>query len=66
MFAARIFNERADNNIPVIHGCVTTGLQWRFLMLEGDRLIMDLNQYALPEQLAKVFGILVAAARGPE
>ena len=66
MFAARIFNERAGNVIPVIHGCVTTGLQWRFLTLEGDRFTVDLTQYSIPEQLTKVFGILVAAARGPE
>ena len=66
MFAARIFNERAGNDIPIIHGCVTTGILWRFLTLEGDRLTMDFTQYALPDHLAKVFGILVAAARGPE
>jgi hypothetical protein len=66
MFAARIFNERAGNNIPVIHGCVTTGILWQFLTLEGDRVTLDGRQYALPERLTKVFGILVAAARGPE
>ncbi len=66
MVAARIFNERAGNVIPVIHGCVTTGILWRFLTLEGDRLTIDFTQYALPDHLRKVFGILVAAARGPE
>jgi hypothetical protein len=66
MLAARIFNERAGNNISVIHGCVTTAIQWRFLTLEGDRLTIDRTLYTLPERLTKVFGILVAAARGPE
>lgn len=66
MLAARIFNERAGNDIPIIHGCVTTGFLWRFLTLEGDRVTLDRTQYALPERLTKVFGILVAAARGPE
>ncbi len=66
MLAARIFNERAGNDITVIHGCVTTGILWQFLILEGDRLTLDRTQYALPDRLTKVFGILVAAARGPE
>ena len=66
MLAARIFNERAGNDIPVMHGCVTTGIQWRFLTLEGDRLTIDRTLYTLPNRLTKVFGILVAAARGPE
>ncbi len=65
MVAARIFNERAKNDIDVIHGCVTTGTLWRFLTLRGDDLTIDRTQYTLPEKLAKVLGILVHAVGGP-
>ena len=65
MVAARIFNERAKNGIDTIHGCVTTGTLWRFLTLTGDDLTLDRVQYAVPEHLAKVFGILVHAVGGP-
>jgi hypothetical protein len=66
MVAARIFNERAVNEIDAIHGCVTTGAWWRFLTLRGDELIIDRMRYVIPEHLTKVFGILVHAAGGSQ
>lgn len=35
------FNELEGNFISAIYGCVTTGEDWPFLELEGDRVFVD-------------------------
>jgi hypothetical protein len=47
MVAAQLFNEREHNSIPAVYGCVTTGVVWRFLKLEGNNLIIDPDVYCL-------------------
>ena len=47
MVAARLFNERKQNSIPAVFGCVTTGVVWRFLKLEGNNLTIDADVYYL-------------------
>ncbi|MCY7385306.1 MAG: hypothetical protein LH628_22640 [Microcoleus sp. CAN_BIN18] len=47
MVAAQLFNEHAQNSIPVVFGCVTTGVVWQFLKLEGNNLIIDADVYCL-------------------
>ena len=47
MVAAQLFNEHAQNSVPVIFGCVTTGVVWRFLKLEENNLIIDSDIYSL-------------------
>jgi hypothetical protein len=58
MIAARLFNEREGNRIPVIYGVVTTGNNWRFLRLENDLIQTDLREYYLNE-LSLVSGIFL-------
>lgn len=60
MLAARIFNERAGNEIPTIYGVVTTGSIWKFMQLDGSVLSIDLTEYYLKDA-NKLLGIL---ARG--
>ncbi len=59
MVGARAFNEREGLPGTVIHGAVTTGSIWRFLKLEGDRVLIDLPEYYL-HQVGKILGILLA------
>jgi len=47
MVAAQQFNQMAQNDIPVVYGCISSGTQWRFLKLEGTNLTIDLTDYAL-------------------
>lgn len=61
MVAIRIFNEKEGAPTPVVHGCVTTGMVWRFLRLEGDTLFIDKVEYHLRD-LPKLLGILVHIA----
>ena len=63
MVAIRLFNEREQSVVPVVHGCVTSGSNWRFLKLEGQILSIDRLEYHLRD-LAKILGILVSVIRG--
>jgi hypothetical protein len=57
MLAAQIFNQRQNNPMPVIFGCVTTGIVWRFLMLKSDDLIIDADVYYI-DDVPLVLGVL--------
>lgn len=56
MIAADIFNEREDNQITTIYGCVTTGEQWLFLRLEGDSIQIHPHRFFLNE-LTDIIGM---------
>jgi hypothetical protein len=65
MVAIQLFNEREGKPLAVVHGCVTSGSNWRFLRLEGTRLNVDIIEYYLRDA-AKILGILVSIARGED
>ena len=57
MYASRIFNERNKKPIDTIYGCVTTGYQWLFLILDDQIVYQDTAIYTL-SNLSKILGIL--------
>ena len=57
MLAAQRFNTERGNNIPYIYGATTSGIDWRFLKLEGQRLHIDMVIYPIA-QCDKILGIL--------
>lgn len=57
MVAVQLFNEREQNSIPAVFGCVTTGVVWRFLKLEGNNLIIDADVYYL-DNVPLILGLL--------
>jgi len=59
MVAAQIFNQRQDNEISKIYGVITTGTVWQFLELEGEVVVLDLQEYSV-ENLPKILGILTS------
>ncbi|HEY9908714.1 MAG TPA: hypothetical protein V6D18_14040 [Thermosynechococcaceae cyanobacterium] len=63
MVAAQQFNQQRDRPLPAIHGAVSSGTLWQFLMLQGQNLTIDLTEYALPP-VDTVLGLLVAMAEG--
>lgn len=63
MIAARLFNERHQEAVSEMFGCVTTGETWQFLRLQGQDLFIDADRYYLTD-LGAVLGILVAVIRG--
>ena len=59
MIAAQRFNAEKENDIPCIYGATTTGVNWLFLKLEGQRLHIDMETYML-ERCDKILGILAS------
>jgi hypothetical protein len=57
MVAAQRFNEAANNQISTIYGCVSNGLQWQFLKLNGKNASIDLTVYAL-SPVDRILGFL--------
>ncbi len=55
MYAARIFNEQADNGVDIIYGCACTGEIWQFLKLENNILYTEIQPMFLP-QIAGILG----------
>ncbi len=57
MLAAQRFNEEKGNNIHCVYGVTTSGTDWLFLKLEGQKLHIDMGIYAIG-QCDKILGIL--------
>lgn len=57
MFAAQRFNHEKENSISCIYGASTTGTEWQFLKLEGQKLHIDMAVYTIA-QCDKILGIL--------
>ncbi|MGD1912484.1 MAG: hypothetical protein ACFB2X_17020 [Rivularia sp. (in: cyanobacteria)] len=57
MFAAQIFNNRKGFEKLSIYGAVSTGTNWKFLVLEDNLLKIDLSEYYIT-QLNQILGIL--------
>ena len=64
MIAARLFNERAGNNIEIVYGMVTTGSLWKPLALNGQTVAIDPGEYYI-SQPGRILGILRHMVSGP-
>lgn len=63
MVAMRLFNEQDHTPVPAVYGAVTSGTNWRFLRLAGNRLNIDRPEYYLSDA-GKIVGILVHIITG--
>ncbi|WP_395137750.1 hypothetical protein [Armatimonas sp.] len=63
MVAALKFNANSELPPAPVFGAVTTGIQWRFLRLEGQQAQVDCVEYSI-QSPEKVFGILRQIALG--
>ncbi|MFN6469668.1 MAG: hypothetical protein RMY36_008315 [Nostoc sp. SerVER01] len=57
MVASKLFNQPQGNFISKIYSIVTTGTDWKFLQLSGNRIFIDKNDYFIKE-IDKILGIL--------
>ncbi|NET35438.1 MAG: hypothetical protein F6K19_26010 [Cyanothece sp. SIO1E1] len=57
MLGAQLFNQRKQNPVDIIYGCVTSGTNWRFLTLQDRLLRIDSVEYYIKEidQLLGIF-----------
>ena len=60
MVAGRIFNEREENEMAAIYGTVTSGIAWKFLKLQDNRIFIDLKDYNIEDNPGKIIGIFTA------
>lgn len=56
MIAAKIFNERENNGISSVFGCVTTGTVWKFMRYRENEIFVDIDDYYIRE-IDKILGI---------
>ena len=62
MIAAQYFNAENGNDIPCVYGATTSGTEWLFLKLEGQRLYIDTEFYSIHE-CDKILGILASMVK---
>ena len=58
MVAAQYFNQNQGNEVKYIYGSVTTGTNWKFLILEETTVYIDKIEYYIKE-VDKILGILL-------
>ena len=56
LVGSKVYNEEKGIFLPTIHGCVTTGNEWLFMVLEGDLIKINTKIYYLNE-IENVLGI---------
>ena len=64
LIGARFYNEQDEKPTPELYGCVTTGLEWKFLHLSGSTIRIDLDFYFINE-LPQLLGALTVIAQKP-
>jgi hypothetical protein len=62
MVAAQIFNDAKGTPLKRIYGVVTSGMAWRFLVLENNVAAIDRVDYYV-SQVDKILGILLNAVQ---
>ncbi|BDA69922.1 hypothetical protein CAL7716_040880 [Calothrix sp. PCC 7716] len=58
MEGARLFNQKTDKEVKKIYGAVTSGTNWRFLILEENKVFIDNREYYISE-VENILGILL-------
>jgi hypothetical protein len=57
MYAAQLFNARKGKIMPVIYGAVTFGMEWKFIALVEQKVVIDRSVFYL-NQLPQILGVL--------
>lgn len=58
MVAAQRFNRGRNPDITTIYGCVSNGVDWKFLRLDGTTLAVDIDHYDIDEP-GHILGIIL-------
>jgi ABC-type uncharacterized transport system substrate-binding protein len=53
MYGAKLYNEMEGKDIPIIYGCATDGIEWRFMKLENNMYLIDNKTIT---ELSKILG----------
>jgi hypothetical protein len=58
LVAAQRFNQKQQQVLDPLYGCVTTGANWKFLRLHGQQLDIDIGEYSI-SQPDRLLGVLL-------
>jgi hypothetical protein len=56
LYGAKVFNQKKGVELEKIYGCVTTGNEWLFMVLEGNQIRIDNEIYYL-DNLNEILGV---------
>jgi len=45
LYATKLFNEMEGQNIPILYGCATDGIEWQFIRFENNTFYIDNKIY---------------------
>lgn len=62
LVAAQIFNQHRNQPRSRLYGAVSSGSNWRFIVLEGTTAYLDRTEYYI-SQVDKILGILLYAVQ---
>lgn len=62
MVASQLFNARKGQEQQIVYGAVSTGTNWKFIMLQNQLVRIDLTEYFIT-QLDQILGILAEPFR---
>jgi len=62
MVAAQLFNQQTQTAVEAIYGVVTTGSDWKFLRLQGEKITLDLKEYYVIDP-GQIMAILAESVR---
>ena len=54
LYGAKLFNESEEKNIPVLFGCATDGIEWKFIKFENNIFYLDNKTYT---DLKEILGV---------
>jgi len=49
LIGAKKMNELEGNNVKILYGCSTTGVEWRFIKYENNEIIVDEKRFLINE-----------------
>lgn len=58
MYAAQLYNQQENYNLPCIYGVVTTGSEWKFIKLQENQVYLDSDVYSI-NQIGLIIAIFI-------
>ncbi len=55
MYGAYLFNQKEGKNIPILYGCATDGVEWKFMRFENNVFYIDNRVYIDLREILGVF-----------
>ncbi|TAH30488.1 MAG: hypothetical protein EAZ06_03145 [Cytophagales bacterium] len=59
LYGAKLLNEMEGKNFPILYGCATDGVEWKFLRFENNVFYIDNQVYTDLKQILGVFHYII-------